>query len=314
MLVVHGDPVKLGCATFRVFSRAEADDLETQMKRRNTFVRHYAGRDSYSKKIAAFADASVLLLEKPATNASTPENMRLVAEQLERLMMLGVAYGVPRRKLQRHLAVGVLGGATTDLYMAGGLRDLSTKTAMGVVHQPLVLDASAARRLRKLGLHELAERLAEPGNDTCSRAARALGWLWESRLERQRPAAFVKTTIGFETLFVYDASEPPRRTIAERLAFLLGRTPEQRAAIAKLARSLYDDRSAVVHGGNREVAGSEANLDRADRILLLAALALAHNAKSAGALRDWFEGLRWSMSTVAPELPFSAATLNRALG
>lgn len=309
-------PVEVGYGTFRVFSRAEAEELGAQMKKRNVFVRYYADRDAYSKKVASFADASVLLLSKPASGSVTPDSMRVTAERLERVVLLVAAYTVGRRELHRRFSSGILGKDVTDLFMAGGLRNLSTKTLRATVTKPFDLDSAVVRRLSSFGLDALAGCLVEPPNESLSRVGRALSWLWESRLDRHLSAAFVKTTIGFETLFVFDASENPRRTIAERLAFLLGRTPEQRAEIAKFAKVLYDDRSAVVHGGNRQISGSEQSLERADRVLLLASLALAHNAlalgKSSG-LRDWFERLRWSMATEPPPLPFSSATLERAL-
>jgi hypothetical protein len=177
------------------------------------------------------------------------------------------------------------------------------------------VDERFAKRFHKYGFTRVASRFLRPSGFAAEKADRGLAWLREARVEVQNEAALIKSVIGLEALFVQERGEPLAHTISERLAFLLGRDPAQRAALYRIGKRLYDARSNVVHSGHRErvTAGT---VEVATSLLLMAAEGLVENADVLGnkdAARQFFDAMRWSSSAAPPPLPFPAGTVARLL-
>lgn len=58
---------------------------------------------------------------------------------------------------------------------------------------------------------------------------------------------------SLESLLLRDRSEPVQQNLAERMAFLVGTTAEERMAVARKVKHAYDFRSRFLHHGNRAV-------------------------------------------------------------
>lgn len=73
--------------------------------------------------------------------------------------------------------------------------------------------------------------------------------------------------------------------------------------------------SAVVHGGRTTSHAAADQLPMAERLLVLAAQALAFQShlKTVDDQRRWFSEMKWSMRTEPPELPFTPGVLSRLL-
>jgi hypothetical protein len=308
-------PVRLGAYTFRMYTEAEATTLASYLSRRNAFAR-VRRDDFYPSRARALADASVLHTDARNWGGGwlPPEQAREEAERVERLLFLSAAYPTERIRLHARLGVDPSRAGGIDLHMDGILSHVSTRTRLPRVGSPLIVDPPTVRRIRNLGIESTAPAIIENATATMKRVNRALSWLEESRIEPHAQAATIKTAIGFETLLVFDSSEPLRKVIAERLAFLLGRNPAQRAVLSSTFARFYDARSAIAHGGHRKVELGPALRCR-DRVLLLAAVAMASHAAAHaddGGVRAWFEALRWGAEPV-PRVPFGRGVLDRAL-
>lgn len=303
--LITSAPLRIGHVLFRHYSTQEAAVLEAKLRSRTVFARHSWERDHYAIRARDFADVSILFADVPGWLKLTATEIRDLAQRAERLAFLLEASALSREDL--HLKMGVSAGhGTKDLLLDATLAHVSTKMRKTRVHTGLEITARTVKRLKRVGLETTAVIILERSTETARRVDRSLAWLEESRLDGFADSAVVKTTIGFETLFGYDKSEPLRRLIGERLAFLLGATVVERVALSNFFRRLYDARSDIVHGGSKK--SISVNLDVADRVLLFAAIGIASLAArlpDAEALRNWFDARRWDSSGASPSLPFN---------
>lgn len=91
-----------------------------------------------------------------------------------------------------------------------------------------------------------------------------------------------------------DNEEATTERFADRLAFLIGTTGEQRAHIAKTARRLYDIRSRIVHAGLRDVVDDDWKM--IESLAISAVIkTLGHHGKltSQKELRDHLDRLKY---------------------
>lgn len=307
--------VKLGNATFKKWDANAAGQLAESLRRRSVFARHSAERELYSGKALLFRDRTAMEITFAPGHASDADAIRETADHYERLIFLTEACWRDRAHVHRALGVSVHdhGDEAVDLLMEADLHHVSTLTRRPHRKDGLRIDGATGKRALRVGFTPaVVETLVGAATAIAKRAQHALHWLEQSRLEPNMEAALVKTSIGFETLFVLSDNEPLRKVISERLAFLLGGTSTQRAAIAALFTKFYDYRSAVVHGGSRRSRPVDLNV--ADRLLLLACTSIAFHSprlNSTDDMRTWFEGMRWATSDPVPEVPFARAEIRR---
>lgn len=100
----------------------------------------------------------------------------------------------------------------------------------------------------------------------------ALEWGFEAETNQNQTFSFVQACIGIEALLgeELDAEAGLTRQLADRCAFLLGKTREDRGFIRKLFTDLYRTRSKLVHG-------KAVRLSDADRRQLIRATGLLEN-------------------------------------
>jgi len=83
----------------------------------------------------------------------------------------------------------------------------------------------------------------------CARIATSTEWLFDAVNESASAIAFVQVAIGFEALFGGDVNDPIKKTLSNRVAYSLGKSPLEREELADLFIKFYDTRSKVVHTG-----------------------------------------------------------------
>lgn len=302
-------------AVLRTPSDAELGELEHRLRTRSVFARHSAERDLYAGKVRLLRGRSVLWLALPSGHGLVRDAIRDAADRCDRIAFLLAGYRLTRNDLHRRLAVSPHAWNTVDLLMDQKLVHTSTRSRLHRTEAPLVVDSKTQRLSAKLGVQRVFDDLLLGQSETIKRVDRALRWLEAARMEPDPDAALVKVAIGFETLLVYGDNEPLRKSMSERIAFLLGGTAEERANLAYCFGRFYDNRSAVVHGGRRAKQPS-IRLEGAERLLMLASIAVAAHATanpSAESIRAWFETLRWSLDGKVPTVPFGRTEVRGAL-
>jgi hypothetical protein len=83
----------------------------------------------------------------------------------------------------------------------------------------------------------------------CARIATAAEWLFDATHDQASATTFVQTAIGFEALYGGAKGEPVIETLANRVAYSLGTSPQSREQTARAFTQFYDTRSTVVHSG-----------------------------------------------------------------
>jgi hypothetical protein len=107
----------------------------------------------------------------------------------------------------------------------------------------------------------------------CARIASASEWLFDALNEQPSATTFVQTAIGFEALYGGAKGEPVVATLANRVAYSLGTSPQRRETLIRTFSDFYDTRSAVVHNGatrltreqQQQLSGAQSILKRALR-------------------------------------------------
>jgi hypothetical protein len=301
----------VGGVAVRRCDPSDAGRLAEVVRARSMFTR---GRnDLYAWRASQFAGKTLLQAAlDPATDAT---EAREVADRAERLVFVATTYWLPRNKLHKWLSLTPQAHGEGDLFLRPELQHPSMRSPTGEAPRPIPVDEAFVKRFHRYGFNRIAPRLLRPKGFVAEKADRGLAWLREARVEVQNDAALIKTVIGLEALFVQERGEPLAHTISERLAFLLGRDPGQRAALYRVGKRLYEARSNVVHSGHRERVAAE-TVEVATTLLLMAAEGLVENAAVLGtkdAARQFFDAMRWSSSAAPPTLPFPAGTVARVL-
>jgi hypothetical protein len=303
--------LEVATVAIRTFDPAEAGPLADAVRARSAFTR---GRgDAYAWQASTFGGRTLLQgAFDPETDAASA---RAVADRAERLAFVATTYWLPRFRLHKLLALTSRPPGEGDLYLDPGIRHPSMRSPREARAKPIVIDDTFAKRFRRYGFPRVAGRIVRPKGFAAEKVDLAITWLREARVEVHNDAALIKTVIGLEALFVQEKGEPLAHTISERLAFLLGRDPAQRASLYRLSKRFYEARSNVVHSGSRERTPAE-TVELATQLLLMGAQALAENAdamSSKDASRAFFDGMRWSVSARPPPLPFPAGVVARLL-
>lgn len=84
----------------------------------------------------------------------------------------------------------------------------------------------------------------------CARIVTACEWLLDSESETSSATAYVQVAIGFEALYGGSRDDPVVETLANRVAYSLGRLSEERADLRGGFIDFYDKRSSIVHNGS----------------------------------------------------------------
>lgn len=91
----------------------------------------------------------------------------------------------------------------------------------------------------------------------CARIATAAEWLFDAAHVPESATTFVQTAIAYEALYGGGKSEPVVETLANRLAYALGKSPQFRESLRQWFTDFYDIRSKVVHSGASRLTGEQ---------------------------------------------------------
>jgi hypothetical protein len=94
-------------------------------------------------------------------------------------------------------------------------------------------------------------------DEHCARIVTAAEWLFDARNDGHSPTTFVQTAIAFEAIYGGAKSEQIVETLTNRIAYTLGRAPQERLLLAEEFREFYSTRSKVVHRGASRLTGPE---------------------------------------------------------
>lgn len=94
----------------------------------------------------------------------------------------------------------------------------------------------------------------------CARIATAAEWLFDAEHQPESATTFLQTAIAFEALYGGGKGEPVVETLANRLAYALGKTPQHREHLRKAFTDFYNIRSTVVHSGASRLTGYQRNV------------------------------------------------------
>jgi hypothetical protein len=112
----------------------------------------------------------------------------------------------------------------------------------------LVLAREEARNASKAARRTVAASQAQY-DQHCARVATAAEWLFDSETEPESATSFVQAAIAFEALYGGNKREPVVETLANRVAYSLGTTPQDREQLTDSFLAFYGTRSKVVHSG-----------------------------------------------------------------
>jgi Apea-like HEPN len=123
------------------------------------------------------------------------------------------------------------------------------------------IDANVVATVSDKDFIAKADALFAPAKGSLAeRVGQGLGWLTRGRQAEDRAERLLFFFTAIEALLSNDdKTAPVTQTIARHGAVLLTDDNEERFKIAKLFKSLYNSRSALVHAGNRSILWSSAN-------------------------------------------------------
>lgn len=86
----------------------------------------------------------------------------------------------------------------------------------------------------------------------------SLEWAFDSELNENQTLAFIQACVGLEALLGDDDQEEPLTTrLADRCAYLLGKSHTDRTLIRKRFKNMYDVRSKLIHGRSPRLGPSD---------------------------------------------------------
>lgn len=109
-------------------------------------------------------------------------------------------------------------------------------------------DADLPERLARALRHAAA--IADASTPEANRIRTAMEWALDSQTSTNSTISFLQMCIAFEAIFGEDQSDGDRltKTLADRCAYLVGRSIDERDRIRKTFRKLYIARSKIIHG------------------------------------------------------------------
>lgn len=300
----------------RFFPAEEADELVETLRKRNVFARHSWENSFYLQRARALANRTVIEVYRPGHPDDMIDEAEHTANMVEKLALLSAILSLSRKSIQRRLAIREHRRSEFDLTIGRDFYYLRSKSKpAGDVHG-IAVDARFSRRFERCGFPKVLSLISK-GTELGRHVESSIDWLFESRLEPRLAAATVKTSTALESLLIFTESESLRASLAERAAFLLGRTADRRRDLSRLVKDFYDARSGVVHGNKRKLGKlSERLLEAVDRVALLMCLIIAANTDkwpSQEAIREWCESQKWGSPARDIMVPFPHAYLDNAL-
>ena len=141
------------------------------------------------------------------------------------------------------------------------MSDKAISTDGGSVPQFYQVNKAVSNHLQSINFEERAKKIFSPVSKSVGeRVAQGLGWMARGRRSHDRAERFLFFYTAIEALLASsDKTAPVIQMIARHAAVILAEKVEKRYEISKIIRTSYETRSALVHGGRRNVSKTEAD-------------------------------------------------------
>lgn len=298
------------------YTEEQAKRTAELVKNRNRNARMSGPNDFYYQRAENLGGRTVIEIKRTGQKGYGLSDERL--SELSRLAEVAVVASLilqGERATFLRRAVGVQ-NEIFDLTITERARERTISSNSQREKEPtgLTVDDTAARRFRKNGFRDLYT-VVTADSKLSTRLRRSLNWLIQSRTDKSKSSALVKTSTALETLIVI-GREPTRRALSERGAYILSDDPEERREISRAIKTFYSKRGDIVHGkGVGEDDDMSRILEFGDRLAVLIGLVLSANAdrwKNADDVRRYCDAIRWGDDRTCSR-PWSRTYLNTAL-
>lgn len=121
---------------------------------------------------------------------------------------------------------------------------------------PFIVDDTCYREMETRGLSRLSNIISKDYNSLNGYekiVIRAIHWFVSQLSQAELENKLLNLTTCMETILTPRDNSPITNAIAEGIAIILGSTLDDRKKIKKLVKDLYGKRSAVSHGGKKEI-------------------------------------------------------------
>jgi hypothetical protein len=303
-------------AFIRTIAKDEAESLNKEAQRNNAFIRYPHGNPFYPVRILKLSDKTVIEIFRTGRPSEIGESLDSLASLIEIIVLSSSIMNTSRTQFHNKLAIGKNIRKDHDITIGPGFKSFRSRSKRERIPKGISIDSRFITQFQENGFNKLIQ-YCQSDSDLSQRVVSALNWLIDSRQETNLSAAFVKTSIALESLFIFNDNEPLTRSLSERCAFILSSYPHIRAKVSQIVRDFYDARSGIVHGGRRKSESLSSNLlELVDRIIVLLILTLAANDKkwtSKDGLRDWCEYQKWDAPDIRVIVPFSERYIKSVL-
>lgn len=297
----------------RPFTEKEAQELAGIIKKRNVFARHSWENSFYVSRAKELGNRTVIEVFRQGNPDDIITESQRVTDIIEKIVLLSSTLAIKRKQFQDLLGIKPHLGDEFNITIEKNYRYIRSKSEPVPEVKGISINERFRRRFSRCGFQELAY-FCLSSNRLANRVASAINWLIESRQEPSLLAALVKSSIAFESLLIFDQSEPLAKSLSERTAFILSSEANVREQVNRIVKKIYNERSRVVHGSKTSVSSQLVEI--ADRLAILLCLIMANNSqkwKTMEGLRKWCEAKKWGKRTLDMHIPFPNIYLKNAI-
>jgi hypothetical protein len=295
-------------ASVRAITNSEAEELNKEAQKNNAFIRAPYGNPFYPLRILKLSDKTAIEIFKSGWPSEIGESLDSLSALIEIVILASSVLNMNRAQFHNRLAIGKEIGKDHDITIGPEFRSFRSRSKRDRIPKGILIDTHFVTQFQNNGFNKLIQ-YCQSGSELSQRAVSSLNWLIDSRQEASLTAAFVKTSIALESLFIFNDNEPLSRSLSERCAYVLSSYPNIRVKASQIIRDFYDARSGIVHGGKRKSELiSPKLLELVDRILVLSILTLSANEKkwsTKDELRDWCDYQKWDAPDIRITFPFN---------
>lgn len=152
---------------------------------------------------------------------------------------------------------------------------------------------------RTIGFSLVSDLLSKPEYERTKlerSCINAIAWVSRGLQDNVADSRFLKLCIGMESLLLERGEHPLGSTMADRVAFLLGGTAEDRRRISAQLKEIYDVRSSIVHDGRSDEVEDQlgpAQLYATHAVRVFIRRMLQEKWESLDDFIEWFNGLKY---------------------
>jgi hypothetical protein len=156
---------------------------------------------------------------------------------------------------------------------------------------PFIISPDTIEAMTRLGIFEVTKILEKPDRewtDFENTLLDAIHWFANAQIEFELPYRLLSLITCLETFLTPQDGNPIGTAIAEGVAIIIGTTLDERKQLKKRVQKLYSMRSAVTHGGRKEVPDADvAELTTLAQTVIMAMIQRKDTLQDRDALLEW---------------------------